>query len=250
MDIYPKNISPLGYQTGVGGIDSYGVNHNGFTNQDEIAYQMARSKREQDLIKQYNAQGITSNYPQYTTNFWGNPANNYGFGNSNIEANIANLPQVTPILQQPTVSQQQIQNSVQPQIWETAADGKKVYDNVVRNEGNYQPQEQNMLDYVISAIKAVPDMLNNYVNLKDVKLADKYKHAFINCNASQYGQGGADVAELASNIRETYDRTTGANTLDSSMGDQYANKIGQLLGSKYPNGDCSELIQRYIKRKY
>ncbi len=29
MDIYPKNISPLGYQTGVGGIDSYGVNHNG-----------------------------------------------------------------------------------------------------------------------------------------------------------------------------------------------------------------------------
>ena len=63
MDIYPKNISPLGYQTGVSGIDSYGVNHNGFTNQDEIAYQMARSKREQDLIKQYNAQGITSNYP-------------------------------------------------------------------------------------------------------------------------------------------------------------------------------------------
>ena len=63
MDIYPKNISPLGYQTGQNGIDSYGVNHNGFTNQDEIAYQMARSSREQNLIKQYNAQGITSNYP-------------------------------------------------------------------------------------------------------------------------------------------------------------------------------------------
>ena len=91
MDIYPQNISPLGYQTGVGGIDSYGVNHNGFTNQDEIAYQMARSSREQDLIKQYNAQGITSNYPQYGTNFWGNPANNYGFGNSNIAANIENM---------------------------------------------------------------------------------------------------------------------------------------------------------------
>ena len=91
MDIYPKNISPLGYQTGVGGIDSYGVNHNGFTNQDEIAYQMARSSREQNLIKQYNAQGITSNYPQYGTNFWGNSANNYGFGNSNIAANIENM---------------------------------------------------------------------------------------------------------------------------------------------------------------
>ena len=64
MDMYPKYTSPFGYQTGVGGIDSYGVNHNGFTNQDEIAYQMARSSREQNLIKQYNAQGITSNYPQ------------------------------------------------------------------------------------------------------------------------------------------------------------------------------------------
>ena len=246
MDIHPKNISPLGYQTGMGGIDSYGVNHNGFTNQDEIAYQMARSSREQDLIKQYNAQGITSNYPQYTTNFWGNPANNYGFGNSNIEANIANLPQTTPIPVATAIPQQ----PVQPEYWETAEEGKQVYDNIIRNEGNYQPQEQNMLDYGISAIKAVPNMLNNYINLKNVKLADKYKHAFMNCNASQYGQGGADVAELASNIRETYDRTTGANTLDSSMGDQYANMIGRLLGSKYPNGDCSELIQKYIKRKY
>ncbi len=32
------------------------------------------------------------------------------------------------------------------------------------------------------------------------------------------------------------------------MGDQYANMIGRLLGSKYPKGDCSELIQRYIKK--
>lgn len=29
MDIWNNNISPLGYQTGVGGIDSYGVNHSG-----------------------------------------------------------------------------------------------------------------------------------------------------------------------------------------------------------------------------
>ena len=31
MDIYPQNISPLGYQTGQNGIDSYGVNHSGFS---------------------------------------------------------------------------------------------------------------------------------------------------------------------------------------------------------------------------
>ena len=37
----------------------------------------------------YN-QGITKNYPQYGTNFWGNPDNNYGFGSSNIHDNIEN----------------------------------------------------------------------------------------------------------------------------------------------------------------
>ena len=250
MDIYPKNISPLGYQTGVGGIDSYGVNHNGFTNQDEIAYQMARSSREQDLIKQYNAQGITSNYPQYTTNFWGNPANNYGFGNSNISANIENMQNNTTPIPIATAAPQQVQNSVQPQIWETAAEGKQVYDNVIRNEGNYQPQDQNILNYALSAIKTIPNMISNYKNLKDAGLSDKYKHAYMNCEPSQYGKGGADVAKLASDLREWNDVRTGANSLDNSMGDQYANMIGRLLGSKYPKGDCSELIQRYIKKNY
>ena len=91
MDMYPKYISPFGYQTNNGKIDSYGVDHSGFTTRDELEYQFARDKREQDLMKQYNAQGITSNYPQYGTNFWGNSANNYGFGNSNISANIENM---------------------------------------------------------------------------------------------------------------------------------------------------------------
>ena len=90
MDMYPKYTSPFGYQTGVGGIDTYGVNHNNFSLRDEVEYQFARDKREQELMKQYNAQGITENYPQYGTNFWGNAANNYGFGNSNISANIEN----------------------------------------------------------------------------------------------------------------------------------------------------------------
>ena len=91
MDMYPKYISPFGYQTNNGKIDSYGVDHSGFTTRDELEYQFARDKREQDLMKQYNAQGITSNYPQYGTNFWGNSANNYGFGSSNISANIENM---------------------------------------------------------------------------------------------------------------------------------------------------------------
>ena len=34
----------------------------------------------------------------------------------------------------------------------------------------------------------------------------------------------------------------------TSKGDNYANLIGRLLGRKYPNGDCNELIQKYIKK--
>ena len=90
--MYNKYISPLGYQTGGANmIDTYGVNHSGFSISDELAYQTARQKRENELIEQLNAQGITSNYPQYSTNFWGNPTNNYGFGNSNIAINIEKI---------------------------------------------------------------------------------------------------------------------------------------------------------------
>lgn len=91
-------------------------------------------------------------------------------------------------------------------------------------------------------------MARNFYDMKKMRVTDKYKHAMMNCNAAQYGQGGADIADFASNIREWNDKTTGSNTLDSSLGDQYANKIGRLLGSKYPNGDCDEIVQRYIKK--
>ena len=107
MDMYPKYISLFGYQTNDGKIDSYGVDHSVFTIRDELEYQFARNKREQDLMKQYNAQGITKNFPQYGTNFWGNSANNYGFGSSNISANIENMQNTTPPIPQATATPQQ-----------------------------------------------------------------------------------------------------------------------------------------------
>ena len=92
MDIYNKYKSPLGYDVGNGNIDSYGVDHSNFSLRDEIEYQTARSKREQDFIKNYNSQGINKNYPQAGTNFWGSSAeNNYSFGSSNISQNIQNV---------------------------------------------------------------------------------------------------------------------------------------------------------------
>lgn len=119
--MYPKYTSPFGYQTGTGGIDTYGVDHSEFTTRDELQYQTARINRENDLMTQMNNQGIT-NYPQYTNNFWGtNADNNYGFGTSNIENNIENrqqtmtsVPQMTPQPSTPSVQQQP-----EPSAWDT-----------------------------------------------------------------------------------------------------------------------------------
>lgn len=92
MDIWGNYKSKLGYLAGDSKIDTYGVNHSKFSLRDEIAYQMARSEREGQLIKNLNSQGITKDYPQYGTNFWGgNADNNYGFGSSDISENIENV---------------------------------------------------------------------------------------------------------------------------------------------------------------
>lgn len=92
MDIWGNYKSKLGYLAGDSKIDTYGVDHSKFSLRDEIAYQMARSEREGQLIKNLNSQGITKNYPQYGTNFWGrNAENNYGFGSSDISENIENV---------------------------------------------------------------------------------------------------------------------------------------------------------------
>ncbi len=92
MDIWGNYKSKLGYLAGDSKIDTYGVDHSKFSLRDEIAYQMARSEREGQLIKNLNSQGITKDYPQYGTNFWGgNAANNYGFGSSDISENIENV---------------------------------------------------------------------------------------------------------------------------------------------------------------
>ncbi len=70
-------------------IDSYGVDHSGFSLRDELAYQIARTNQEEKLQKCFNNQGITKSYPQFGNSFWGgNSANNYGFGSCNIEENI------------------------------------------------------------------------------------------------------------------------------------------------------------------
>lgn len=93
MDIWDEIKKLTGYQSGNGGVDSYGVDHSGFSTRDELEYQSARLARENQLAEGFAKQGIAEeNYPQYGTNFWGgSPENNYGFGTSNISQNIQNV---------------------------------------------------------------------------------------------------------------------------------------------------------------
>ena len=71
-------------------------------------------------MTQMNNQGIT-NYPQYTTNFWGSSSdNNYGFGTSNIGNNIENMQQtMTPVPQQPQPAQPQVSQQPESSAWDT-----------------------------------------------------------------------------------------------------------------------------------
>ncbi len=172
MDFYAKYKSPLGYQTGENHIDTYGVDHSGFSTRDELEYQFARQNKENQLIQNYNNQGITKNYPQQGTNFWGSsPENNYGFGSSNIHDNIENMNNnpfentVNTFGQNQTGQSYELVNERQnqslswpqsyrlgsenqartganniPRYWETAADGEKVWNYVQQQEGDVEPK--------------------------------------------------------------------------------------------------------------
>ena len=98
--------SPLGYYNNDNQIDSYGVDHSGFSLRDELLYQTARTEREQELFENFNRQGVDKSYPRLGTGFWENSADNYGFGRSNIENNIKKR-------QFPPVPDTSIQNAVQ-----------------------------------------------------------------------------------------------------------------------------------------
>ena len=70
MDFFGSYRSPFGYTSGDNEVDSYGVDHSGFSTQDELQYQTARANREEELRKNFEKQGITQeNYPQYSNNF-------------------------------------------------------------------------------------------------------------------------------------------------------------------------------------
>ena len=212
--------------------------------------------------------------------FWGNNIeNNYGFGTSNISANIENRQNQTPLPNVGNINQgiwnrnqyqtptpwakndvQKISNENSPQIqtqlseipryWDTASEGEKVWNYVQQQEGNVKPQSQNKLGYGVFGALAILNMINNKNKLANQSYTDKYKHALINCKAAQYGEGGYDAANVLSLLKEGKDVVTQQNTLDSSFADNYANKIGRLLGTKYKKEKCETLVPKYIDQYY
>ena len=163
MDIWGNYKSKLGYLAGDSKIDTYGVDHSKFSLRDEIAYQIARSEREGQLIKNLNSQGITKDYPQYGTNFWGdNAANNYGFGSSDISENIENVTNALKnkgfSLDQNTgaiaVVPQQKQTFAQPN---TTAIGQ----NNALGQQNNALNQQNQNAENITKLYSIPSLQNN-----------------------------------------------------------------------------------------
>ena len=91
-------------------------------------------------------------------------------------------------------------------------------------------------------------LLEDYFKYRPLKLNDKFKHAVMNCNAAQRGMKGVFRANNLSLLKEKRDVLLGINTLDESNADMDANLTGRYLGIKYPDEDCNELVERYIKR--
>ena len=155
-------------------------------------------------------------------------------------------------LQKKYGQQQTSLTTPKPAYWETASEGQKVLENVLSsentNENNFS--NTNIGDYIKSAMIGGRNIVNDYFDVNPLKLTDKYKHAYINCHAAQNGKGGADIAKFLSSAKEFYDVTFGNNTQDASDADNYANRIGRVLGTKYPKGNCNELVGKYIKKQW
>ena len=263
MNTLNKNKSIFNYKSGEGGIDSYGVDHSGFTLRDELEYQMARTQREQELLKSYNANGITNNNLINGTSFWGNSAdNNYGFGTSNISQNVENVTNQLKNSGEDIIRGSFINKSTSGYASATDSsnteNNSSVWNNMKNTFNNVLPYIPSYpIGYGIGKIHSDLQEPNGYVNsLKNIinlnnqyspmKMNDKYKHAMINCFMAQNGTKSEKIAQLISGLKENYDIFMNKNTSSASDEDMEANIYGRKIGRKYSNGSCEE----FIKKKY
>ena len=260
MDFYGKYKSPLGYQTGANQIDSYGVDHSGFTLRDELAYQMARQQRENQIIKNYNNQGITQDYPQQGNNFWGNlPDNNFGFGNSNIANNIENRSPQT----EQTSSSQQFANNLKNTIRKYGIDkittslynlgydgGERAYDYINNSFKNLKEY-----DNLSSVGKAQAEASR----LTPVSVSDVNKHQYISCVGAFDGPLAAALTAAAGLYKEGSDLYrkwnnprygTNAEIIQDSIKDLKNDALGIATGLSSSDIDqCSHILPQSARKR-
>ena len=194
MNTFNQNKNIFNYKSGDGGIDSYGVDHSGFTLRDELEYQMARTQREQELLKNYNTNGITNNNLSNGISFWGNSSdNNYGFGTSNISQNVKDKLRNN---REDIISSSFINKSASGYAF--APDSSNTENNLsVWN--NMKNTFNNVLPYIPTYPLGygVGSMQNTYKKLKD--LYGAYKQYGATTAAQKYGEPSVKRALKASN---------------------------------------------------
>ncbi len=225
MAFWKQYSSPLGYANNGNQIDSYGVDHSGFSTQDEVQYQTARVNRENELMSQMNSQGVTD-YPQYGTNFWGNSVdNNYGFGTSNIANNIENMNRYT--------LENIASNPAQPV--NTYLIPEEAYTDASWGQGTAQKLDEYMQGYNsypgktrTGLLAPFHDMWRNYKTMTDEQKwigGDNFFHCKANYEAAKRGPWGELVGKTVSTGRELLGRLAG-DALSDARKDWHANSMG------------------------
>ena len=185
MDMYPRYQSRSGYFNQDDQTDGYGVDHSGFSLRDELLYQTARKEREQELFENFNRQGVDENYPRLGTSFWGNSADNYGFGRSNIENNIKKR-QFTPV-------PDNYAYKVSPKIQ------KRVY-------ADPTPQKPTAGDIVIEGLKGFGEGIENgslaFFNALTGGAYDVFSYSYMNNDYAKRQEKMQKLAESANLGRE------------------------------------------------
>ena len=127
-------------------------------------------------------------------------------------------------------------------------------ENKIIKQGNRNKSQLNSIKQSYGAAKSFKQ---NYDDIKEAntKNADKYFHAKANCQAAQYGEKGADIAQKLSDIREDTDllknkyktkkdgtKMSKEERIDDYISDKFANLYGRKKGFQNPNIDCKILI--------
>ena len=213
MDIWDEIKKLSGYQSGNGGVDSYGVDHSGFSTRDELEYQSARLARENQLAENFSKQGIAEeNYPQFGTNFWGGtPENNYGFGTSNIKQNIENVTN-------------QLNNNANNGQITTNSDYTVNTESLVGKPSSYF-QNSNSVNGVNNQIQDNLSNPNCYVEF-DGQNVDLYKYGQYDGNRLQNGQ-----------LQDNLNGQSGADDYQSGIYQDVPNKGPIPEGTYYADQD-------------